>query len=131
MLKHHSLFRSTWDEQSVRFQRFDGLGDSCVVFVLVVGLPSHPQYDVMKRQCTGCPGMITFYIKGKLEHATTFLCSLKVIYGKLFFSSLNIFLRLFLILFDFWVILWQRCQIFQPCISYIFQLKTSSSVCHI
>ena len=43
-----------------------------------VGLPSHPQHELMKRQCTGCPGMITFYIKGKLEHASTFLSNLKV-----------------------------------------------------
>eukprot|EP00064_Thunnus_orientalis_P006222 superscaffoldBa00000639_g6238 len=41
-------------------------------------LPSHPQYEVMKKQCTGCPGMITFYIKGNLEHATIFLSSLKL-----------------------------------------------------
>uniref|UniRef100_A0A3Q0RTI5 Cystathionine gamma-lyase n=1 Tax=Amphilophus citrinellus TaxID=61819 RepID=A0A3Q0RTI5_AMPCI len=46
--------------------------------VLYPGLPSHPQYEVMKRQCTGCPGMIAFNIKGKLEHATTFLSSLKM-----------------------------------------------------
>uniref|UniRef100_A0A7N8X0P7 Cystathionine gamma-lyase n=1 Tax=Mastacembelus armatus TaxID=205130 RepID=A0A7N8X0P7_9TELE len=49
--------------------------------VIFPALPSHPQHEVMKRQCTGCPGMITFYIKGKLEHATTFLKSLKVIYA--------------------------------------------------
>ncbi|XP_076870856.1 cystathionine gamma-lyase [Brachyhypopomus gauderio] len=46
--------------------------------VIFPGLPSHPQYELMKRQCTGCPGMITFYIKGKLEHATTFLSNLKL-----------------------------------------------------
>ncbi|XP_029005074.1 cystathionine gamma-lyase [Betta splendens] len=46
--------------------------------VIFPGLPSHPQYEVMKRQCTGCPGMITFNIKGKLEHATVFLKSLKL-----------------------------------------------------
>ncbi|XP_078141582.1 cystathionine gamma-lyase isoform X2 [Centroberyx gerrardi] len=46
--------------------------------VIFPGLPSHPQHELMKRQCTGCPGMITFYIKGKLEHATTFLSTLKV-----------------------------------------------------
>lgn len=43
------------------------------------GLASHPQHEVMKKQCTGCPGMITFYIKGKLEHASAFLSNLKVI----------------------------------------------------
>uniref|UniRef100_A0A8C7R5I2 Cystathionine gamma-lyase n=1 Tax=Oncorhynchus mykiss TaxID=8022 RepID=A0A8C7R5I2_ONCMY len=46
--------------------------------VIFPGLPSHPQHELMKRQCTGCPGMITFYIKGKLENATTFLSSLKM-----------------------------------------------------
>lgn len=51
------------------------------------GLPSHPQYEVVKRQCTGCPGMITFYIKGKLEHASTFLQNLKVGLGCREFQS--------------------------------------------
>ncbi|KAL1023277.1 hypothetical protein UPYG_G00038600 [Umbra pygmaea] len=46
--------------------------------VIFPGLPSHPQHELMKRQCTGCPGMITFYIKGNLENATTFLRSLKL-----------------------------------------------------
>ncbi|XP_063057787.1 cystathionine gamma-lyase-like [Engraulis encrasicolus] len=52
--------------------------DSRVDRVIFPGLPSHPQHELMKRQCTGCPGMITFYIKGKLEHATTFLSSLQL-----------------------------------------------------
>ncbi|KAJ7993178.1 hypothetical protein DPEC_G00269740 [Dallia pectoralis] len=46
--------------------------------VIFPGLPSHPQYELMKRQCTGCPGMITFYIKGKLSNATSFLQNLKL-----------------------------------------------------
>ncbi|XP_020494903.1 cystathionine gamma-lyase [Labrus bergylta] len=46
--------------------------------VIFPGLPSHPQHDIMKRQCTGCPGMITFYIKGELEHASAFLSNLKL-----------------------------------------------------
>uniref|UniRef100_A0AAQ6ITY4 Cystathionine gamma-lyase n=1 Tax=Anabas testudineus TaxID=64144 RepID=A0AAQ6ITY4_ANATE len=52
--------------------------NSRVERVIFPGLPSHPQHEVVKRQCTGCPGMISFYIKGKLEHATTFLKSLKL-----------------------------------------------------
>ncbi|XP_034737640.1 cystathionine gamma-lyase-like [Etheostoma cragini] len=52
--------------------------DPRVEQVLFPGLPSHPQHEVVKRQCTGCPGMITFYIKGKLEHASTFLSNLKL-----------------------------------------------------
>lgn len=45
---------------------------------MTTGLPSHPQYELAKRQCTGCPVMITFYIKGSLQHAETFLKNLKV-----------------------------------------------------
>ncbi|XP_053729306.1 cystathionine gamma-lyase [Synchiropus splendidus] len=52
--------------------------DPRVERVIYPGLPSHPQYDVVKRQSTGCPGMITFYIKGQLEHASTFLSNLKL-----------------------------------------------------
>uniref|UniRef100_G1Q0Z9 Cystathionine gamma-lyase n=1 Tax=Myotis lucifugus TaxID=59463 RepID=G1Q0Z9_MYOLU len=46
--------------------------------VIYPGLPSHPQHELAKRQCTGCPGMITFYIKGALQHAEAFLKSLKL-----------------------------------------------------
>uniref|UniRef100_A0A8C3YFW5 Cystathionine gamma-lyase n=1 Tax=Catagonus wagneri TaxID=51154 RepID=A0A8C3YFW5_9CETA len=46
--------------------------------VIYPGLPSHPQHELAKRQCTGCPGMITFYVKGSLQHAETFLKNLKV-----------------------------------------------------
>uniref|UniRef100_A0A8U8AS88 Cystathionine gamma-lyase n=1 Tax=Geospiza parvula TaxID=87175 RepID=A0A8U8AS88_GEOPR len=46
--------------------------------VLYPGLPSHPQYEVMKKQCTGFPGMVTFYIKGEKRNAIAFLRKLKV-----------------------------------------------------
>uniref|UniRef100_A0A671E2S7 Cystathionine gamma-lyase n=2 Tax=Rhinolophus ferrumequinum TaxID=59479 RepID=A0A671E2S7_RHIFE len=46
--------------------------------VVFPGLPSHPQHELAKRQCTGCPGMVTFYIKGTLQHAETFLKNLKL-----------------------------------------------------
>ncbi|RLV85294.1 hypothetical protein DV515_00016119 [Chloebia gouldiae] len=46
--------------------------------VIYPGLPSHPQHEVMKRQCTGCPGMVTFYIKGNIKNASAFLRNLKV-----------------------------------------------------
>ncbi|GAA6076243.1 cystathionine gamma-lyase, partial [Tachysurus ichikawai] len=52
--------------------------DPRVEKVIYPGLPSHPQHELVKRQSTGCPGMITFYIKGKLEHATAFLKNLKL-----------------------------------------------------
>ena len=48
------------------------------LYVMTTGLPSHPQHELAKRQCTGCPGMITFYIKGSLQHAEAFLKNLKV-----------------------------------------------------
>lgn len=62
------------------------------VFLSHVGLPSHPQHELMKRQCTGCPGMITFYIKGKLKHASAFLSNLKVIWQYIFIRCLYLFL---------------------------------------
>ncbi|KAJ8376442.1 hypothetical protein SKAU_G00070220 [Synaphobranchus kaupii] len=52
--------------------------DERVDRVIFPGLPSHPQYELMKRQCTGCPGMISFHIKGKLENASAFLSNLKL-----------------------------------------------------
>ncbi|KAM6938989.1 cystathionine gamma-lyase-like [Lycodopsis pacificus] len=52
--------------------------DPRVERVIFPGLPSHPQHEVVKRQCTGCPGMITFYIKGELKHASAFLSNLKL-----------------------------------------------------
>uniref|UniRef100_A0A2K5RA85 Cystathionine gamma-lyase n=1 Tax=Cebus imitator TaxID=2715852 RepID=A0A2K5RA85_CEBIM len=46
--------------------------------VIYPGLPSHPQHELAKRQCTGCTGMVTFYIKGTLQHAEIFLKNLKL-----------------------------------------------------
>ncbi|XP_054150516.1 cystathionine gamma-lyase-like [Melozone crissalis] len=46
--------------------------------VMYPGLPSHPQYEVMKKQCAGISGMVSFYIKGKKENAFAFLMNLKV-----------------------------------------------------
>ncbi|XP_078074577.1 cystathionine gamma-lyase-like isoform X2 [Mustelus asterias] len=42
------------------------------------GLPSHPQYDLVKQQCTGSSGMMAFLIKGGLENAKTFFKNLKL-----------------------------------------------------
>ncbi|XP_068055150.1 cystathionine gamma-lyase-like [Anomalospiza imberbis] len=46
--------------------------------VIYPGLPSHPQHEVMKRQCTGVSGVISFYIKGTKENALAFLKNLEV-----------------------------------------------------
>jgi len=40
--------------------------------------PSHPQYELFKKQCKGWSGMLTFYIRGGLKEAKTFLQQLKV-----------------------------------------------------
>eukprot|EP01027_Heterolobosea_sp_BB2_P025269 GEZU01038776.1.p1 GENE.GEZU01038776.1~~GEZU01038776.1.p1 ORF type:complete len:422 (-),score=159.06 GEZU01038776.1:109-1308(-) len=46
--------------------------------VLYPGLPSHPQHEIAKKQMRGFGGMITFFIKGGLPQAKTFLENLKV-----------------------------------------------------
>lgn len=46
--------------------------------VIHPGLPSHPQYDVAQRQCSGFSGMVTFVLKGGLAEAKAFLSNLKV-----------------------------------------------------
>ncbi|CAG5133077.1 unnamed protein product, partial [Candidula unifasciata] len=42
------------------------------------GLPSHPQYELGKRQMIGYSGMLIFHIKGGLQEARTFLKSVKI-----------------------------------------------------
>ncbi len=42
------------------------------------GLPSHPQHALAKEQMHGFGGMITFYIKGGMDAARTFLESVQV-----------------------------------------------------
>lgn len=43
------------------------------------GLPSHPQYELAKRQMTGYSGMVTACVKGGLERTAAFVKALKVI----------------------------------------------------
>ena len=45
--------------------------------VVYPGLPSHPQYSIVKKQCKGPGGMISFYIKGGIKNAERFLKALK------------------------------------------------------
>lgn len=46
--------------------------------VIYPGLESHPQYEIHKKQSKGPGGMISFYTKGGLNEASTFLKSLKL-----------------------------------------------------
>jgi cystathionine gamma-lyase len=46
--------------------------------VIYPGLKSHPQHALAKEQMTGMGGMITFYVKGGLEAARTFLESVEI-----------------------------------------------------
>lgn len=48
------------------------------VLFFITGLKSHPHYELGKRQCRGYSGMVSFYIKGGLQEAETFLSALKV-----------------------------------------------------
>ncbi|XP_069794551.1 cystathionine gamma-lyase-like isoform X2 [Narcine bancroftii] len=52
--------------------------DPRVEKVYFPGLPSHPQYQLTKQQCTGTSGMISFLIKGNLDNAKKFLENLKL-----------------------------------------------------
>ena len=49
-----------------------------VVSVRHPGLPSHPQHELVTRQCYGHSGMISFYLKGGLQESKAFLSALKV-----------------------------------------------------
>lgn len=53
----------------------------------IIGLESHPQYELGKRQMRGYSGMVSFCIKGGLANAKVFLQSLKV---RLFFLHSNV-----------------------------------------
>ncbi|XP_066157270.1 cystathionine gamma-lyase isoform X2 [Euwallacea fornicatus] len=46
--------------------------------VLHPGLPSHPQFQLFKRQTSGHSGTFSFYLKGNLETSKKFLTSVKV-----------------------------------------------------
>lgn len=49
-----------------------------VLKVIHPGLPSHPQHEIAKHQCSGFSGMVTFRIKGGLKEAKAFLNNLKI-----------------------------------------------------
>jgi len=46
--------------------------------VKYAGSVNHPQYEIMRKQCTGASGMIALWVKGDLERSSKFLSHLKV-----------------------------------------------------
>eukprot|EP00753_Platysulcus_tardus_P014209 PLAT4216.1.p2 GENE.PLAT4216.1~~PLAT4216.1.p2 ORF type:complete len:433 (+),score=209.55 PLAT4216.1:43-1299(+) len=46
--------------------------------VIYPGLPSHPQYELAKKQMSGFGGMITFFVKGSIDDARVFLENVKI-----------------------------------------------------
>lgn len=46
--------------------------------IIYPGLKSHPQHELAKKQMSGFGGMITFYLKGDIDNARSFLESVKV-----------------------------------------------------
>lgn len=46
--------------------------------VLYPALPSHPQYEVHKKQTKGMSGMMSFYLKGGMEEAQRFFDAINV-----------------------------------------------------
>lgn len=53
--------------------------------IVFAGLPSHPQYELGKRQMIGYSGMVVFYIKGGLKESREFFQNVKVITLTFFF----------------------------------------------
>ncbi|MEO9533138.1 MAG: aminotransferase class I/II-fold pyridoxal phosphate-dependent enzyme [Crocinitomicaceae bacterium] len=54
-------------------------GHSAVSFVKYPFLPSHPQYEIAKKQMSGGGGLVTFEIKGGLEQGRKFLNKLRLL----------------------------------------------------
>lgn len=46
--------------------------------VIYPGLPSHPEHELLKNQCKGFGGMITFILNGKIDNAIRFFQAIKV-----------------------------------------------------
>jgi len=46
--------------------------------VIYLGLDSHPQKEIIRKQCSGYGGMVGMYIKGTLDTAKAFLGKLKL-----------------------------------------------------
>ncbi|GKY99217.1 hypothetical protein MPSEU_000877100 [Mayamaea pseudoterrestris] len=56
----------------------EGVANGTVAKVLYPGLPSHPQYELARKQQHGPGAMITFFVKGGRAEAELFLTNLRV-----------------------------------------------------
>lgn len=45
-------------------------------FIDILGLNSHPQHELLKKQASGCGGVFSFYLKGGLEDVKKFISRL-------------------------------------------------------
>ncbi|RWU11307.1 cystathionine gamma-synthase [Pseudidiomarina gelatinasegens] len=69
-MKHHNeaaLQLAQWLEQHPQVEK-----------VIYPGLPSHPQYELAKKQMSGFGGMISILLKGDLEKARRFLEAVEI-----------------------------------------------------
>ena len=65
--EHNARAIAAWLENHAQVER-----------VYYPGLESHPQHAVQKRQATGFGGMISFVLRGGLDHARRFLSTCKI-----------------------------------------------------
>lgn len=47
--------------------------------VIYPGFPTHPEHEILKRQCKGFGGMVTFIINGTMENAIKFFQAIKIV----------------------------------------------------
>ena len=57
----------------------DSTGYIILYLIAHTGLPSHPQHEIAKSQCTGFGGMVCFKVKGGKSITRKFMMNLKVI----------------------------------------------------
>lgn len=72
-IKTLAIRMKTHQENALRIAEFLESQSTKVEKVIYPGLPSHPQHGLAKEQMKGFGGMITFFLKGNLDTALTFL----------------------------------------------------------
>jgi cystathionine gamma-synthase len=67
------------NESGLRVARFLE-GHPAIERVYYPGLPSHPDYEIARRQMTGFGGVVSFEVKGDLERTGRFIDRLRIPY---------------------------------------------------